>query len=206
MTLIETKTLGAAAASIEFTSIPQDGTDLLFLFSGRSSRSSVLAEVAIALNSNTSDFTNRRLFGNGSNVFSDSNTAGGRGIGFVSGASTTANTFGNSALYIPNYTAAVNKSMSSDSVYENNATEAHQVLFATLWANTAAITSVAFTLQDATNWVIGSTISLYKITKGSDGIVTTSSQERKENDNRNPNQGNSKLCHRRINNSTSNRS
>ena len=174
MKLIESKTLGTAQASIEFTSIPQTFTDLVFLISGRSSRSSVIAEVSISLNSSTSGFTNRRLFGTGSSVSSDANSASGRGIAFVSGASTTSDTFGNSSIYIPNYTAAVNKSLSSDSVYENNATEAHQALFAGLWSNTDAINTVGFTLQDATNWVAGSTISLYGILKGSDGIVTTS--------------------------------
>jgi hypothetical protein len=43
-----------------------------------------------------------------------------------------------------------------------------------LWSSTAAITSLAFSDISAANYLAGSTISLYKITKGTDGIVTTS--------------------------------
>ena len=171
ITLIETKTLGADAASIEFTSIPQTFTDLLVLASTRATTAGTGVQAClINFNSITDDFTYRIMNGNGSTV---TQTTGG-GIAFnAPSTGTTANTFGNVSVYIPNYAGATFKSYSTDSVTEHNATEAHQTIISGLWADTAAITSVLFA-PTANNFIAGSTISLYGILKGSDGIVTTS--------------------------------
>jgi hypothetical protein len=169
MKLIESKTLGTAAASIEFTSIPQDGTDLVFLILSRTTGTG--NTLNITFNGNTTGYTNRVLSGSGSSVVSFANSN--RIAGYAGISLETANTFGSTNLYIPNYSGATNKSYSSEAVSENNATEAYQALFAGLWSNTAAITSVLFASISG-NLVAGSTISLYKVTKGSDGIVTTS--------------------------------
>jgi hypothetical protein len=168
MTLIESKTLGTAAASIEFTSIPQDGTDLVVLYSLRTS-SGGATNTLLTLNGSTSGFSNRNLFGDGTTKFSDTTA---RYIGVVTGSTDTANTFSNGMLTIPNYSGSTNKSFSAEDVSENNATTAYQSIVAGLWSNTAAITSLTITISG--NLAVGSTISLYKITKGSDGIVTTS--------------------------------
>jgi len=172
MKLIETKTLGTAAASIGFTSIPQDATDLVVLISTRQSTST--GTVYITFNGSSTGYTFRRLNGQGSAANSDS-------ISFSAiysndtGTNETANTFGNFSVYIPNYTSAVNKSVSLDAVPESNSATyigAQMSLVAGLWSNTAAISSINFGSNGT--FVAGSTISLYKITKGSDGIVTTS--------------------------------
>jgi hypothetical protein len=169
MKLIESKTLGTAAASISFTSIPQDGTDLVVKVNSRIDTTTFFA--LISFNGSTADFTSRRLHGDGSAASGTSYTTG--RVLWTSGSSDTANTFGNADIYIPNYAGSTNKSYSCDSVSENNATTAFQNLMAGLWSQTAAITSLAITANSG-NFVAGSTISLYKITKGSDGIVTTS--------------------------------
>jgi hypothetical protein len=168
MTLIETKTLGTAAASIEFTSIPQDGTDLVVLYSLRAN-SGGATNVFLTLNGSTSGFTNRNLYGDGTSRFTDTTA---RYIGVATGSTDTANTFSNGRLTIPNYSGSTNKSFSSDDVSENNGSVAFPSIVAGLWSNTAAITSLTITISG--NLAVGSTISLYKITKGSDGIVTTS--------------------------------
>jgi hypothetical protein len=169
MTLIETKTLLSAAASIEFTSIPQDGTDLLLLVSGRSAGNGD-AQMNIKPNGSTSSLTIRRLQGDGSSA---SSSSGSELYARVNPNDTTANTFANTSIYIPNYSGSTNKSFSIDSVYENNATAAVQKISAGLWSSTAAITSITIA-PNSSNFVTGTTASLYKITKGSDGIVTTS--------------------------------
>ncbi len=74
------------------------------------------------------------------------------------------NTFANGEIYIPNYTASVNKSVSIDSVTENNATSAIAALDAGLWANTAAITSINLNGNNG-NFVQYSTAYLYGIVK-----------------------------------------
>jgi hypothetical protein len=174
MTLIESKTLGTAAASIEFTSIPQDGTDLLVKLSMRTDRSTNPAFFAIRFNDATTNQTVRRLTGYGDGV--DSTSASNSWSMVTAGASQTASTFGNAEVYIPNYTGSTNKSFSVDWVYENNATAAYQGLVAGLWSDTAAITKITVNVlaDNSASFVAGSTISLYKVTKGSDGIVTTS--------------------------------
>jgi hypothetical protein len=172
MQLIETKTLGAAAASIEFTSIPQTFTDLLLLASGRTNFTGGPDEqMLFSFNASTSDFSSRVLFGNGSTATSSTVA---RFAGHFNSNTTTANSFSNFSVYLPNYSGATNKSYSGDSVYETNATEAFQVITAGLWSNTAAITSITLTGNASGSILAGSTVSLYGITKGTDGIVTTS--------------------------------
>jgi hypothetical protein len=170
MTLIETKTLGTAAASIEFTSIPQTFTDLFLLYSARTTRASVAESVGLNVNGTTS-VSIRGLYGTGSSAASFSD---GRSVGFFPSNNATANTFSNSSLYFPNYTGSTQKSVSADSVSENNATEAYQNLHALLYTDTIAITSFGVQCLEGGTLAIGSTFSLYGILKGSDGIVTTS--------------------------------
>jgi hypothetical protein len=173
MTLIETKVLGAAAASIEFTSIPQTFTDLVVLASLKTTRPVEPNDgLLVKPNSTASGYTFRRLGGTGSTVFTSSGSTAQSAL--IAAAGVTADTFGNLSIYIPNYAGSTNKSWSGDSVYENNATVANQVIFANLLSNTAAITSLLFESDTSSNFISGSTISLYGITKGSDGIVTTS--------------------------------
>jgi hypothetical protein len=158
MALVSTVTLGTAASSIQFTGIPATGKDLLVLVSTRLSDGSL--NVNLALNGSTSNFSSRGLVGSGSSASSDSDTN--PIIGFTSVNTDTSNTFGNLSLYIANYAVSQNKSMSVDSVTENNATAAWQMLRAVRWANTAAITSVS--VQTASgNFVANSTASLYII-------------------------------------------
>jgi hypothetical protein len=174
MKLIETKTLGADAASIEFTSIPQTFTDLVVLISGRTNNDPdtlTYGVLALSVNSSTADLSNRRLLGDGSAAQSQSSSNGNI---LITGSANTANTFGNASVYIPNYTGSTAKSMSVDDVGENNGTRAWTGLRAILWNQTSSITSIGFTASSSGNLVIGSTISLYGILKGTDGIVTTS--------------------------------
>jgi len=173
MKLIESKTLGTAQASIEFTSIPQDGTDLVLLVSARTDAADGSDGAAVRVNPNgsTTSKTERLLRGTGSSVVSDTDTF----FNLRANPSNfTANTFGNSSVYIPNYTGSSFKTMSVDAVNENNATSAQQEIRAWLWSETSAITSLTISAIGANQMVAGTTISLYKITKGSDGIVTTS--------------------------------
>ena len=173
MNLIETKTLASAATSIAFTSIPQDGTDLVIIMSGRTDRTAGFEDAQISLNGSSSNFTFSRLGGQGSGAAYGDSGAGGY-LGQMDTDFATANTFGNLRAYIPNYTAAVNKSFSIDFVTENNATTAFQEIRSLLWANTSAITSFTLTTSFGTNFKIGTMVSLYKVTKGSSGGVVVS--------------------------------
>ena len=161
MRLIETKTLDTASALIEFTDIPQNFTDLVLMASARGGRAATINGIIINFNSTGSGVTVRGLYGNGSSVASNTDAVVSGGA--ATGSSNTANIFGSSQIYISNYTGSTNKSFSVDSVNENNASEAWLWMNAGLWSNTDAITSIQLTSQEATNFQIGTTVSLYGI-------------------------------------------
>jgi hypothetical protein len=171
MTLIQTTTLGTAGASIEFTSIPQTFTDLVVFMSCRTNRALVVDGLILNLNGSAVSFTGRKLEGDGGATSSSTTTTE---AGHAPANTATANTFSNVFLYFPNYTGSTNKSFSSDAVSENNASTTYQSLYAGLWSNTAAITSLRIAPDVGTQLSVDSTISLYGILKGSDGIVTVS--------------------------------
>lgn len=160
---IQTYTLTSTAASVTFSSIPQNYTDLKIVVSARTDRASVQDIMLLSFNGSTTSFSAKYLEGNGSTAGSYTDQA--RGFGNADGANATSNTFGNTELYIPNYTGSSNKSWSGDGVNETNATAAYSSLFAGLWSNTAAITSIALT-GSSSNFVSGSTFTLYGISNG----------------------------------------
>jgi hypothetical protein len=168
MQLVSTVTVGAGgAATIEFTSIPQTGTDLLLVVSARSAFGGATDFYDITFNNNTSSvYSHRVLIGDGN---ASSSTSGGPSASYqrdrLNGSTSTASTFSSQALYIPNYTAATAKSFAIDSTTENNATQAFQFIVAGLFNSTAAITSIKYATAFAANYVQGSTASLYIITK-----------------------------------------
>jgi hypothetical protein len=175
MTLVSTVEVGSGgAASIDFTSIPQTGTDLYLVVSARSSGAYTSDFLYVQINTNTDLYNNRILKGSGS-AASSSNRSGSGIAGFevnYSGTVTTANTFSNGSYYFPNYSATTNKSVSIDHVWENNATAAEQYLVAGLLATSSAITSLKIFGLSA-NLGQYSTASLYLITKGSGGATTS---------------------------------
>lgn len=137
-TLIASSTVGAGgAASIDFTSIPSTYTDLVLQTSLRENDNAWV--VYVEFNGSGSNRTQTRLEGNGSSVSSSSGSTI-----FINAVATagTASTFSNVSLYIPNYASANNKSISIDGVSESNQTTAYATLNASLWSNTAAITSI----------------------------------------------------------------
>jgi hypothetical protein len=85
----------------------------------------------------------------GSDVFVYANTS-----------SQTASTFNNADIYVPNYTSSTNKSISIDTVVENNATANEMSFIAGLWSQTAAINSISFAPYTG-DFAANSTFSLY---------------------------------------------
>jgi len=161
MTLIASSTVGSGgAASIDFTSIPSTYTDLCLKVSSRFSSTS--GDVGIKLNTSSASFSRKVLRGNGSTA--SSTGASDNYIGGTDISTYTASTFNNMEIYIPNYAGSTNKSISADSVSENNATEGWQFMVASLWSNTAAITGITlYDFSSGTNFVQFSTAYLYGI-------------------------------------------
>jgi hypothetical protein len=174
MQLIESKTLTTSATSLEFASIPQSFTDLYIVINARSSRTDFPhAGLVMTINGSTANQTSRYLRGMaGIGVESLANEGS---VFTLPANATTANSFSASTLYLPNYTSSVAKSFSVDDVIESNTTGTYDWLlriFAGLWNSTAPITSLSFAAAVG-NFVAGSTMSLYGITKGSGGATVS---------------------------------
>jgi hypothetical protein len=173
MTLISAITVGAGgASSIDFTSIPSTYNDLYLKFSLRATNSSsARAEdsLLLAINNNTTgtNYTSRYLRGNGSSVGSGTVTSGYSGcyIGEFNGSTSTANTFANGEMYIPDYLSSNNKSFSIDIVQETNGTTAYSHLMGNIWNQTSAITRLTFTDINSNTFAQYSSIYLYGIKK-----------------------------------------
>jgi hypothetical protein len=168
------KISASGVTAINFDSIPSTYTDLALVVSIRSTEGTVGSNAEIRFNGVSSGYSSRLLYGAGSGN-GLSATGGSNRIQWApttAGNNSTTNTFGNALIYIPNYASSNAKSVSIDAVAENNATASRTDLNAALWNNSAAITSIAFTWEQAANFAIGSSATLYGITKGSSGGVT----------------------------------
>jgi len=170
--LIKRIRLTASAASITFYNIPQDFDGLELVYSLRSDRADGYADyLAFAFNGSTASISMRTLRGTGSSVGSETTATAGA---VYDGNTATANTFGNGTAYFPNYTSSNYKSISLDSVSENNATDSQQRIAAGLWSNTAAITSITLDQDSGANFLQYSSAALYGWKKGTDGITSVS--------------------------------
>lgn len=157
-TAIATVTVGSGGASdITFSSIAQSYTDLKIVLSARNTTASL--DCLLNFNGSNSNLSRRALYGNGSSAASFAANDG--YVIVVTQSTDTSNTFGNTEVYIANYTSSNNKSFAVESVTENNATQAYTFLQAGLWSNTAAITSI--TLSSGSTFAQYSTATLYGI-------------------------------------------
>jgi len=165
-TLIASNTVGSGgASSVTFSSIPATYTDLIVKVSSRHTYSQVWDWFSIAFNGSSSGYSIILFWTDsstpasyaGNNQSNMTITEGG------DGASATTNTFGNTEIYIPNYTSSNYKSVSADAVNENSATSAGKGFTAGLWSNTSTITSIQITPSNSGNFVQYSSFYLYGI-------------------------------------------
>lgn len=164
MKLIAKNTLGADAANVSFTSIPDTYTDLYLVCSARSTRaSSVQDPIELRFNgTGTTNLSSRLLYGDGASAASTTST---RIYAYsITAASATANTFGIVEAYIPNYAGSINKSVSITAASETNGTTAFVSASAGLWSDTAAITDIYVYAANG-SLLSGSSFFLYGITK-----------------------------------------
>jgi len=147
--------------------LPTSGyTDLKIVTSARGTVNlgSGYVDGILTFNGTTTGYSERMVYGLGGSANSVSQSSTGIKWGnWANDTSTTANTFGNSETYIPNYRSSNFKSVSVDGVQENNASgSAITALNAGLWSNTAAITSITFTAGSG-SFAANSTFSLYGV-------------------------------------------
>jgi hypothetical protein len=171
--LIEAKTLASAVNSITFSSIPQTYTDLKLLISARGTSASFFTQgLRLTFNSITSGYTTLILnqVGDNRTPVSSTNpyTTSAAVSQFINNAASTASTFGNTEVYIPNYTSSNDKSYSVDYTTESNSNGWYDVnsgfSAVSVASSTAAITSITFTSQSGEgDLAINSTFYLYGI-------------------------------------------
>lgn len=167
-TLISSNVLSSSAASVTFSAIPSTYTDLVLRVSARNDKTgNIQSEMYVTFNGTTSGYSYTSIRGNGATPVSNNGTAqasiGGNLFPVVDTADATANTFNSVEVYVPNYTVAQNKPIASFTALENNAITAWMYAGASLWSNTAAITSM--TISNSSTWVFnaGSSFYLYGI-------------------------------------------
>lgn len=175
MQFIQFQELASAQSTITLSSIPQTFTDLALVTSLRG-----ISYCGITLNGNNSNTSMRILWGTGTNAQTANYTSFTYNIWqTLAKNGSTASTFGNSTIYIPNYTSSVAKSICIESVGENNAASSEQIISAGLWNNTPAVTSITLTslddnLNPSGNFAQFSSVTLYGVLRGSDGTTVVS--------------------------------
>lgn len=163
---IASTTVESPQATVTFSSIPQGYTDLILKASARTNRALENDEISVTINGSTSSiYSYRSITGSGSAVSNstETNTVRFRNLNDVPGANSTANTFGNTEIYIPNYTNSSFKSISFDSTGENNATLSYMGMSAGLFGSTSSVVSIELFPRVGPNFIANSTFTLYGV-------------------------------------------
>lgn len=164
--LIDKAILTSNQASVSFTGLgaySSDYTDLKIVMSARTQSIYESDNAFLTFNGSSSGYSEKTIQNINGTVYSfNASSAYINWAGVTTGNGATSNTFGNSEIYIPNYSSSNYKSVSADGTQEHNGTATVLALTAALWSNTAAITSITLTPQNP-NFVSGSSFYLYGI-------------------------------------------
>ena len=152
--VISTQTLGSAASSVTFSSIPQTYTDLVLVVSHDVTADAISG---VQFNGDTaSNYSASYVWGNGTNAYSGRETGAASAFAFYAAA---ASGFATAIIQVMNYSNATTYktllSREADASVESMAV-------AGLWRSTAAITSMVL-LRRSGNFATDSTFTLYGI-------------------------------------------
>jgi hypothetical protein len=172
-TPIASQTLGSAASSVVFSSIPQNYTDLVIIGAVKNTANNG-DEVAFQLNGDTtSSYSRTRLFGDGSSA------SGGRASSQTKGALAINSTarFSTVTANFQNYSnGATFKTVLSRGSDASNYVSA----YVSLWRNTSPITQITLLPDSGTTFTADSTFTIYGVSAGNSSakasggnIVTT---------------------------------
>jgi hypothetical protein len=158
-TPISSQTLGTAAATVTFSSIPSTYTDLILIISATASSSSDNGQdIQATFNSDTgSNYSWTQVYGTGS------------AAGSNRGSNQTYMKFGlaNNAyppvgiVHINNY---ANSTTYKTSLVRRDDAGYYPVAVVNLWRSTSAITSISLKYASAINFIAGSQFTLYGVT------------------------------------------
>lgn len=162
-TLIASNILSSSAASVTFSSIPATYTDLVIQATVRDNQGQTAGNINLTINGTSANYSSTVMGSSGSSYFADrqSNATFIRLNNATNSSLSTASTFSNLKIYIPNYTISANKPLGTESGTEQNSTTGWETATAGLWRNTATISSI--TLGSEGSFVSGSSFWLYGI-------------------------------------------
>ncbi len=169
-TLISSQVLGAAVATVTFSSIPGSYSHLELIIIGRMSDSALAESIDLQFNADTAAHYDGWYMHNvpGSGISSViPTTKTNIRIGTLPGATATAGVGGSIRVRIPGYTGTTfDKTLSFDSMsYQTTTAGQKDDLYGHgIWLSTAAITSIVLSEEGAGNFIIGSRFDLYGIT------------------------------------------
>ena len=144
--LIASSTVGSGgSSSIDFSSIPSSYTDLCLKVSLRSLVTG--GWVNVTFNGSSSNLSGRYIYANPNNAPVSGSAAP---LLYTDAVNYTASTFSNGEMYIPNYAGSAYKSMSIDTINENNAMANDMLLQAGLWSVSTAINQITLTPNSGT--------------------------------------------------------
>jgi hypothetical protein len=154
-TPIASITLGAAASSVTFNSVPQTYTDLILVINAATTTPS--SDTRLRFNSDTaSNYSRTGIYGDGSSAISYRSS----GATFIETPQFTGSVGGSAAtIHIMNYS---NTTTYKNALLRSGYASGYLFLQAGLWRNTAAITTIELSFA-STTWVTGSTFDLYGI-------------------------------------------
>ena len=172
--LIEAKTLASSAATVVFSAIPQTYTDLVLVVSARTDNAYIADTLYVTMNSSTSNFSWENIYGTSSSTVVSQNSTTNQLASGINGANSTASTFSNLEIYIPNYrNTAHNKSITNQGVVENNSSRGDNFVDSVLWNDTSSITSMTLAPIGAGVFVTHSTFYLYGVDAANIGAKAT---------------------------------
>jgi hypothetical protein len=161
MQAIYTQTLASNSAALSFQNIPQNYTDLLIKISMRYTSANTSYDLIASFDTQASVYSST-AFGSYSQRQSN---AGYILCGNAAAASATANTFSNTDFYISGYSSNNFKTIAVDAVAENNAAGTAVYLNACLYRSSAPISKVYFGTAGGGDFVAGTTVTIYGISR-----------------------------------------
>jgi len=184
-TLIQAQTLTATTASVTFSNIPQNYTDLILKVSARAtSTSGTSRAIRLEINGDTtySNYRERYIRTDDTGAANSGAFLSSTGLRYyfygLPNANATASSFGAAELTFINYAGSSYKTFSAEAFAEGfhnpfTGTAGNSVT-AALWVNTAAITTLVFSPDDS-SFAAWSTFYLYGVggTRATGGTITS---------------------------------
>ena len=161
---IATTTLGTAAATITFSSIPATYTDIRLVFVSNNTRSAGGGYSLIINGDSGANYSQTTLSGNGSTAVSNRQTSANQIDGWNDQFGSTNTAMRLLATYdFMSYAGSTYKTCLVTGSYDYNGSGS-TLRFVNLWRNTAAITSLTLNaIFASTNFAVGTTATLYGI-------------------------------------------